>query len=493
MRKLVIVSYYELKDYFLSIAETFSDRYQWEVVNYPLYMYCYDKNSKIDDYDEHFSAFLKKEKPHLLLWWLTDIKLSLFHKIKKEHPNIYYVLYNFNDPMNLNVSFFNKCKIFDLIMTNCAGSVSLYKIHVKNKNIMFFPFPYDDELYRHYDAEEIINFDSKYMCDIAMHCDSLITTDRAVDRKKIIAALDKYAQKHRVKFNLYGPDILATISPNYVCDLPYIDTGPAFTMCRINVVTHVRADREMATGTHEMASLACASEKTAILMDAANGARDFYDYAVTLFDNEESLILRLDELLVKTSYSQSAKRANEISREYTWNGFANMIYRSYIKHAFDHEFYTRTYRVVDEYDSYLSRKAAYAHFVAEHNAGNMMIPYVIKVPSNFDLENYYETQLADQFDSPNDVEPEYIYIHWYHNGANGDYMKRITSDVSVVSGSSVNILTPKLFDLFRGFNMIHIYQDTNTGFDVLQRISEQNPDLKINDALNHYLDLSAAE
>jgi hypothetical protein len=65
MRKLLIVCYYELKDYLQTIASLFVDKYIWDVVHYPLYMYCYDKNSKIDDYAEHFNntIILDKNKP----------------------------------------------------------------------------------------------------------------------------------------------------------------------------------------------------------------------------------------------------------------------------------------------------------------------------------------------------------------------------------------------------------------------------------------------
>ena len=63
MRKVVIISFYELKDYFLDIKTIFTDKYAWNVTYYPLYMYCYDKFSKIDNYIAHFTDFLTKETP----------------------------------------------------------------------------------------------------------------------------------------------------------------------------------------------------------------------------------------------------------------------------------------------------------------------------------------------------------------------------------------------------------------------------------------------
>ena len=104
MRKILIISFYELKDYFLNIECHFNNKYKWDVVHYPLYMYCYDKNSKIDKYETHFSDFIKKEAPDIILWWFIDVSLSVFKKIKDDHPNIFYIMFNQNDPLNMNRS-----------------------------------------------------------------------------------------------------------------------------------------------------------------------------------------------------------------------------------------------------------------------------------------------------------------------------------------------------------------------------------------------------
>ena len=82
MKKIVIISFYELKDYFLDISAVFMEKYKWDVCYYPLYMYCYDKKSKIKNYVENFVGFLKKEQPDIILWWFADVSLNVFTTIK---------------------------------------------------------------------------------------------------------------------------------------------------------------------------------------------------------------------------------------------------------------------------------------------------------------------------------------------------------------------------------------------------------------------------
>jgi hypothetical protein len=524
MRKVVIISYYELKDYFLTIKESFRNNYHWDVVNYPLYMYCYDKNSSIENYEQHFSDFLEKEKPHIVLWWFTDVKLSVFHKIKKEHPNIYFIVYNFNDPANLSVTFFNKCKIFDLIITNCKGSVPLYLIHTKNKNTFFHPLSYDPDIFRNYESEEIAVYNPKYNCDISFYCDNLFDNNsQVIKRRKLISLLDKYALDNNKKFNLYGPDFLSQISDNYIPNVPYIDMGAVFSMSKINIITHPYSDKEISTTQYEMAILGCCSEKTVVLMDNSLGVSSFYNRnglskSVYTYLDEKTLISELDDIfaIYESKYNFSgtseqsliksmSNKAKAIALKYTWDKFTNLIYLSYINSAFDYEFYTRVYKLlapIDVIDStveqneinYISKDDSFVYFIEQSQKNILTIPYKIIVPNNFDSQNYYDvSELSNKFESIDVVEPEYIYIHWYHNGQNPDYMSRINTMGNSLSGVSMNIITSKIFDIFSAFNKIHIYHDVDKGLETISTISDKNPNLDINKALDNYINMIVSE
>ena len=201
-------------------------------------------------------------------------------------------------------------------------------------------------------------------------------------------------------------------------------------------------------------------------------------------DNDDTC----DELVQITDNAQT------IAADYTWNKFTDLIYRCYIKANFDHVFYTRVYDLLDENKEYLGRKSAYAHFVDQFKKGIIKIPYKIKVPNNFDDQNYFDiSELSSLYDKIEDVETEYIYIHWYHNGRNLDFMKRANNSNAVISGTEMNMITSKIFDLFRGFNHVHIYQDLDKGLRIISDICKQNPKLDINQALSHYIDISMTE
>ena len=138
--------------------------------------------------------------------------------------------------------------------------------------------------------------------------------------------------------------------------------------------------------------------------------------------------------------------------------------------------------------NYISKEDAFVHFIQKSQGNILTIPYKIVVPNNFDSQNYYDvSELSKQFKSIDDVALEYIFIHWYHNGQNSDYMSRVNTMGNSLSGISMNVITSKIFDIFSGFNKIHIYHDTDAGLETISRICNENPGLDINKALDNYI------
>ena len=212
MKKILIISYYELKDYLLQIADIFRDEYMWNVVYYPLYMYCYDKYSKLENYEEHFMQFINNEKPDVILWWFTDVQLSLFRNVRINNPSIFMIIYNYNDPMNMiSRTFIDKCKFFDLIMTPCQGNMCIYKIHTKAKYIEHVPYCYDKSIYRIPTKEELYEYNYVKIPDIVMCCDSLFIDSKgsfscfpAVSGLEAQPIKNRYAIKKRIlKFIIF--------------------------------------------------------------------------------------------------------------------------------------------------------------------------------------------------------------------------------------------------------------------------------------------------
>jgi len=500
MRKIVIVSYYEPKDYLIKISELFETKYQWKSIYYPLYMYCYDKFSKIDNYLDHYLEFLKKEKPDILLWWFTDVSLAVFNKVKHDNPNIFFILFNVSDPINLNKTYYDKCKIFDQVLTVCYNSIPFYKMYSNIKYIDFMPFCYDKELFKIYTDDEKLLFDKKFKADISFYCESLYQdqTEQLIDRKTIITTISDYCKKNNLIFNLYGAESLYQLAPdNYKGDLYYVNMPAVFSLSKINLVVHTNPKKTLAL--NNMLLFPIMATGGIVLMDLMNGAQLFFnkEKEIIFFYDQDNLIKSIQNII--DLYDQEPEKINRIklnASEYvknsSWDRMTDRIYLRYNSHYFDHESYIKNHNISND-DIKLSetdndkKTKLFELWNKRFNEGKIEIPYSIKIPSNFDLDNY-KAKL-----NLKNVSNEYIYIHWYMNGQNSDYMKRATNTSTSISGSVYSLPTTKLFDLFRGFNMMYSYRKIDQGLETLNRIAKQNPRLKINDALSKYIDITYAE
>lgn len=124
--KIAIISFYELKEFLLCVKKCF-EQYCFEVINYPLFMYAYDKHDKIDNYAEHMNKFIANNGVNIVLWWFLDVPVSVFNTIKCNNKDVIFVMYNSDDPVNLTSELFEKAKIFDVILTPTQNSVDKYK------------------------------------------------------------------------------------------------------------------------------------------------------------------------------------------------------------------------------------------------------------------------------------------------------------------------------------------------------------------------------
>lgn len=130
MKNIVIISFYELKDYLLDVKEKF-EQHKFNVFNYPLYKYAYDKHDKIDYYDKHMNEYIKNNDVHIILWWFLDVPLDIFNCVKNNNSEKLFVMYNSDDPNNFNDELLEKSKIFDIIVTPCNKNIDSYKLHVE--------------------------------------------------------------------------------------------------------------------------------------------------------------------------------------------------------------------------------------------------------------------------------------------------------------------------------------------------------------------------
>lgn len=499
MKKLLMISFYELKDYLQTIATSFSNNYKWDVIYYPLYMYCYDKNSKIDGYIEHFDNTIKKEKPDIILWWFTDVPFNVFTIIKNHHPNIYYILYNADDPVNINKTFLDKCKIFNLIITPCQQNIHMYTTYCNIKNVTFFPVGADPEIFRSYTEKEIKllssdesnkdtdkdTYKATNIFTISFICDTLYTNydKQVVPRKTLIETITKLSRKNGWVFNLYGPAYLKQLYPEiYQSDPDYLIRPIIFNKSNVNILTNPIKNIKILINQNTMQIMSCGG---IILMDNTHGVKDFFNKNTqTVFLYEDIRTLESQLYNIEKLYKVNIDMINGIkqscmnfSQLYTWDKFTEMIYCNYCKNNFDYKSYIERYMIKDKIEPH----DAYEYWLDRYMNKIREICYHITVPTTFNSKCYKEKY---EIESDN---VEYIYIDWWHRGKNSDYIGKTSSNNSI-SIEQLNIISKDIFSLYDAFNTVST-DDKLNGIIKIHMIAKKNPRIHINEALKQYIDI----
>lgn len=523
MRQIIIVCYYEFKDFFLTISDLFSKKYNWNVICYPLYMYTYDKYSKLDDPQNHMIDFFKNKKPDIVLWWFSDVATSLFTSIKQNNPDTYFIMYNHSDPISLNNSYLEKCKTIDHIITCCNHSLPIYKINSKNKYVDFSPLCADDRYFKSYSITEIHHFNQKFKADISFICDSMYLDqkDQIIDRKTLIDQLKTYCKENRLTLKIYGSEIIQSFindSIIYGGDLKYSDISAVATLSKINIVTHPDCKKKL--GLCNINLFPILASGGIVLMDNINGSEMFFNgKQQTLFTfgkndlfNKIGLIMNMysnDISLIKIIKERSV----EMGKNYSWEHFTEKIFMRYVQDKFDCLAYITTYKhklindplilsdsgltsIVKSEKSEMKNKIDqnvserfYNVWLKHYMNGIIEIPYKVNILDTFDINNYRLKINLNQ----EECSDEYVYIAWKTTDMDKDYIKRGNTNMIGMSGSRINIPTSKVFELFYGFSKLFVERKLDEGINIISKVSKQNPRLQINTALSQYIDFVITE
>jgi hypothetical protein len=486
MRRVLIISFYELKAYLSLIARQLEKKYKFNVDNYPLFMYAYDKNCKLDNYSEHFSEHCKKYKPDIIIWWFTDVPLKIFNRIKKENPKTYFLTYNSEDPKNISKTYLDKCKIFDMILTPSKHNLELYKIHSNINHVCFFPFPF--ESLNNVQIDKINNLDTNnYKSDISFICDTLydkrMSKYQIIPIRKLIERIIEHCTKIGKKFKLYGPEILSMIYPNhYICNPSYIQEFEIYSQTKINIQSNLYSNKNLSIHNRIFSII---GNGNILLIDNIKDYHNYFNDNVFLYD-DDTLETQINHIigLYNREPNKIKKIKNqciEFSKNYTWTKFVDKIFICYNQDKFDKKFYNKVYGQIKK-----TKNLSYDNWLDSFNNGNIEIPYDFDIPNNFDMENYKLKYELDDYDD------NYVYIHWFMSCGDMDYMKRNKQNTSL-SGYTMNIFTMELFELFTNFNKINNEQNIDDGIKGILNCSKRNPYLSINDALQNYIDMSYCE
>jgi hypothetical protein len=487
MLKILIVCYYDLRDYFFAISKIFTEKYKFDVIEYPLYMYCYDKFSKIEKYDDHFSEFISENKPDIILWWFLDVKSNLFVRIKNENKKCYFVTFNSFDPTYLNMLIIKKLKIFDLVFIPSKHNRLLYE----NKDVIFFPMGNDNEVYREMTSEEMKRLNIDYLLykqDISFVCESMYEDfkNQCIERSKLIDLIMRISDKKNLKFVLYGPEILKVkYGSVYGGDPDYICKSLIYNQSKINIVSHQDRSKKNHVNDEIFKIMGCGG---IILMDNVRNNDNFFNKKKKtsfIFKNEYDLENKI-KMIIKM-YDNSLdeiisvkKNAISFSTKFTWENFVELIYVNYSKEKFNKEIYRNIYNIEDpKYETWYSRRIE----------GHDEICFDIYIPNNFDYIYYIEKNGITKNINDDYHNKIISYIDWARNGKQTIFLKKIKNREK--KKKKTNITNMSLVDMMHGFNLLNKsdFKSKKNGTNIIKEIVRQNPNIKINDILEDWIEL----
>ncbi len=223
MKKILFIVYYEIIDYLIPIKELLED-FHFIVISYPLFRYAYDQFDKITNYTEHLNEFIKTNEIDIILWWFIDVPLITFNYIKKHNKDVFLIMHNADDPLNLNDEMFKKASIFDMVITPCRESTYKYKIYSECKHVIYNEFGYDPKIFFNKNIKEEI--------DLTMICYNICHLE-------FIKETIEYSKKNNKIFKLYGSGIYKEEFPNnYVSDIGYYNLNNLYNSSKLVLITN---------------------------------------------------------------------------------------------------------------------------------------------------------------------------------------------------------------------------------------------------------------
>lgn len=406
MLKLVFIIYYEPKDYLLYIKEQF-EKHHVTVLTYPLFRYAYDANDKIANYAENLHEFITANNPDMILWWFIDVPIDVFKYVTGKHPKRYFIIYNSDDPVNLNKNLFDICKLFDLVVTSCRGSVYKYHLFSRNKNVIFQPMGFDPTLFTPLDIAKQFPVEyAAYQCDISLYCNNLF-----VDRERypfqyiytidLLRSICSWCTANNAVFKIYGAYGVKEFFPdNYVGNIEYHNLNFLYNASKINLVLHGDCTNSLVLNSNLMSVMAAGG---VALTDPVRDLAEIIPTDSCVVINKTDYLQRIANIL-KNPEQRDVKKAVDAAGKYSWDAWVRAVMIRYGADNFDAALYADLYGYSPQDDL--------LQFWCETGCDRGEICYPFQVPDNFNITEY-----AAKYDI-GDKSREYIYHHWFTHSKN---------------------------------------------------------------------------
>lgn len=314
--KILITSYYELKDSLLSAANALTNCGNI-VINYPLYQYAYDAHDKMDNYVSHMEEFILLNNPDIILWWFFNIPAEnmklICNSTKAKH-----IMFNWDEPYNwlLNDTK-NKALFFDSVFVCSEEKFDDYIKYGTKHTHLLYP-GYDTNIY--YPITE-----KKYKCDISICCTNLYINypNQYIDRKILIDNIYNNQEKYNYIFHIYGPKSFENLYPkSYQGYAKYTDGNMIYNSSKINLCTHVQQNAKKYLNERSIDILGSGG---LLFIDKPTDIESVLENCC-VFINKENYIEQIVDILKNyENYNIIKQNAYEKSKLYTWDKWASFI------------------------------------------------------------------------------------------------------------------------------------------------------------------------
>lgn len=512
MKKILIVSFYELKEHLLYISDTLKN-YMYDVDYYPLFCYAYDKTSKISNYIDHFDKYIKNSKPNIILWWFLDIPEDDIKLIVSNNENIYYVMFN-NDIKNINFVI-KKSLYFNLVIATNEEDRKIYTEYNKKNKILYVDFnciTYKSILNDNY----FYKIEMEYMCDIfIIVCCENKKNENHID--KLIQYLDgnniKYKMlslcwnKEEINTDKNNIEMNKTINSSKIilCDIFNCKCGNTCEKINIKDIsqyTDIQCENHNDTTEYEIYCKKLIynillSGNLLMTFEIKNmniSINSLYGQKITNEDDIEKyniikntdyidvdnddIIKKIEDILTNYNNTKNIVTNGQVKmHKLLWNDFGMFLHENISKFFFNPQSYASLYELnlkMDLWDHWLKNKKN--------------ICYDFEVDPAFDYKKFAHDNYHIQ---KRDIKVENIkklYLEWIQKGKSNLYIKKTIKDV-MFEIENTNLTMEQWFELNVIFNETRNGSTMILGLQKLHKFQKNNELVDVNKMLDMYIKL----
>ena len=517
MKKILIVSFYELKEHLLYISETLKN-YMYDIDYYPLFCYAYDKTSKISNYIDHFDKYIKNSKPDIILWWFLDIPEDDIKLIVSNNENIYYIMFN-NDIKNINL-FIKKSLYFNLVIATNDEDKKIYiEYNKKNKildvdfNCITYKSILNDNYFYKIEMEYIYDIFIITCCENKKnenHIDKLIQYLDSNNKKyKMLNLCDKKEiniEKNNNEMNkiINSSKIILCDIFNCKCgntcekinigdvsqniDIQYknhddqinnIDIIDYEIYCKKLIYNILLSGNLLMTSEIKNANISINSlcEHKIINSDDIEKYNIIKNTDYIYVDNND-IIKKIEDVLINYNKMTNIVTNSQLKmQKLLWNNFGILLHENISKFFFDAESYALLYELnsdMDLWDHWLRNKKN--------------ICYEFEVDPNFDYKKFAHDNFYIQKKDIKVDNIKKLYLEWIQKGKSSLYIKKTIKDI-MFEIENINLTMEQWFELNAIFNEIRNNNTMSLGLQKLHKFQKNNELVDVNKMLDMYIKL----